>query len=97
MEGRRDSPVVILARALPPGVIAAMLLQIAVIVGAVMIGSVLLGLAIDARAGTRPLFTLVLGLLSLPLSAWLTYRIALRAIAKARAAYETYLASQRSA
>jgi len=96
MESRKDSPIVILARALPPAVVGAMVIQIAVVIGAVVIGSVVLGLLIDTRAGTRPLFTLSLGLLSLPLSAWLTYRIAMRAVAKARIAYEAYLAARRS-
>jgi F0F1-type ATP synthase assembly protein I len=73
-----------------------MVFQVALIVGCLMIGSVVLGLAADAHFGTRPLFTLLLALLSLPLSIWLTYRIAMKTVARARRAYEAYLASKRA-
>jgi energy-coupling factor transporter transmembrane protein EcfT len=96
MDSRKESPLVILTRALPPAVVGAMVFQVAAIVGCLMIGAVLLGLFVDARLGTRPLVTLVLSLISLPLSIWLTYRVAMRTVSKARAAYESYLESNRA-
>jgi F0F1-type ATP synthase assembly protein I len=95
MESRNESPLVILTRALPPAVVGAMVVQVALIVGVLMIGSVLVGLALDTRFGTRPLITLLLALLSLPLSVGLTYRIAMQTVKKARRAYEEYLSSQK--
>ena len=92
MGSRNESPLVILARALPPAVVGAMVAQVALVVGGLMIGALLLGMFLDARLGTRPALTLALAFISLPLSVWLTYRIALRTSARARAAY---LASQK--
>jgi hypothetical protein len=96
MASREESPIVILTHALPPAVLGAMLVQVAVIVGGLMIGALALGLFIDARFGSRPLFTLLFALTSLPISAWLTYRLAMRTSARARKAYEAYLESKRS-
>ncbi|MGQ9904236.1 MAG: hypothetical protein ACUVRU_07945 [Anaerolineae bacterium] len=90
MGNDRESPIVLLIRALPPTIVGAMVFQIAVVVGGLILGAILLGLFLDVRLGTRPLLTLGLGIVSLPLSVWLTYRIALRTIAKAHAAYEAY-------
>ncbi|MCS7060461.1 MAG: AtpZ/AtpI family protein [Anaerolineae bacterium] len=94
MGNDRESPIALLIRALPPAIVGAMVVQIAFVVGGLVLGSILLGLFIDSQLSTRPLFTLGLGIVSLPLSVWLTYRIALRAIAKARAAYEAHLRSK---
>jgi hypothetical protein len=83
--------------ALPPAVVGIMVLQIAVIVGSLIIGSLVLGLFADKQFGTRPLFTLLFALISLLVSVWLTYRIALRTSAKAQRAYQVYLDSKRAA
>ena len=83
-------------RALPPAIIGVMVFQIALIVGALVLGSVLLGIFLDLQLGTKPMLTLGLGIVSLPISVWLTYRIALRTIAKARASYEAYEQSKRA-
>ncbi len=91
MGNDRESPIVLLIRALPPAIVGAMVFQIAIVVGGLVLGAIVLGLFLDTQLGTRPLLTLGLGITSLPLSVWLTYRIALRAIAKARAAYEAHL------
>lgn len=91
MGSEKESPIVLLIRALPPAIVGAMVFQIAIVVGGLVLGSILLGLFLDTQLGTRPLLTLGLGIVSLPLSVWLTYRIALRAIAKARAAYEAHV------
>jgi hypothetical protein len=92
MNSRNESPLVILTRALPPAVVGAMVAQVALVIGGLMIGALLLGMALDVRFGTRPTLTLALAFISLPLSLWLTYRIALRTSARARSAY---LASQK--
>lgn len=91
MGSEKESPIALLIRALPPAIVGAMVFQIAIVVGGLVLGSILLGLFLDTQLGTRPLLTLGLGIVSLPLSVWLTYRIALRAIAKARAAYEAHV------
>ena len=93
----KESPIVILTRALPPAVVGTMVLQIAGVVGCLMIGSVALGLLADARFGVRPIFTLLFAIISLFVSVWLTYRIALRTSARAQKAYQTYLDKQRAA
>jgi F0F1-type ATP synthase assembly protein I len=74
-----------------------MVIQVALIIGGLMIGSVFLGLFVDARLDTRPLFTLVLSFVSLPISVWLTYRLAMKTVSKARATYEAYLHSKGTA
>jgi F0F1-type ATP synthase assembly protein I len=97
MKSRKESPLVILTRALPPAVVAVMLVQVGVIVGGLLIGSLAVGFFIDSRLATKPLFTLGLAVLVLPLSAWLTFRLAMRTSAKARAQYEASQASRMAA
>ena len=96
MNSRKESPLVILSRALPPGVVAAMVLKVAAIVGGLMIGALALGFFLDGAFGTKPLFILALAFISLPLSVWLTYRLAMRASARASREYQAYLESKRS-
>lgn len=74
-----------------------MILQVAVIDGGLVIGSLVLGLFADKQLGTKPLFTLLFALISLFVSVWLTYRVALRTSAKAQKAYQVYLDSKRAA
>jgi uncharacterized protein YacL len=97
MGSRKESPLAILMHALPPAVVGTMVLQIAAIVGCLVIGSLLLGLFADKQLGTKPLFTLLFALISLFVSVWLTYRIAVRTSAKAQKAYQVYLDSKRAA
>ena len=96
MSSRKESPLVVLTRALPPAVVASMVVQVALVTGGLMIGSLALGLFLDARFATKPLFTLGLAFIALPLSVWLTYRLAMRTSARARAQYEAYLESERA-
>src|SRR5665811_2203348 len=96
MGSRKESPLAILTHALPPAVVGAMILQIAVIVGGLVIGSLALGLFADKQFGTRPLFTLLFALISLFVSVWLTYRIAVRTTTKAQKAYQVYLDGKRA-
>lgn len=86
----------VLSRALPPGVVAAMVAQVAAIVGGLMIGALALGFFLDGAFGTKPLFILALAFVSLPLSVWLTYHLAMRASARASREYQAYLDSKRS-
>ena len=97
MGSRKESPLAILMHALPPAVVGTMVLQIAAIVGCLVIGSLVLGLFADKQLGTKPLFTLLFALISLFVSVWLTYRIAVRTSAKAQKAYQVYLDSKRAA
>lgn len=97
MGNEKESPIVLLIRALPPAIVGAMVVQIAIVVGGLVLGSILLGLFLDVQLGTRPLLTLGLGIVSLPLSVWLTYRIALRTISRARAAYEAHIQNKAKA
>ncbi len=97
MGTRKESPFVLLLRALPPAVVGVMTFQIALAVGGLVLGAIITGLWLDAQLGTRPLLTLGLGVLSLPVSVWLTYRIAMRALARARASYEAWAQRQRAA
>lgn len=96
MNSRKESPLVILSRALPPGVVAAMVMQVAAIVGGLMIGALALGFFLDGAFGTKPLYILALAFISLPLSVWLTYRVAMRASARASREYQAYLESKHS-
>lgn len=95
MGNQKESPWVLLLRALPPAVMGSMVFQIAILVGGLILGAVVLGLFLDARLGTRPLLTLGLAIASLPLSVWLTYRLAMRTVTRARAAYEAYARQKR--
>jgi hypothetical protein len=97
MGTHKESPFVLMLRAVPPAVVGAMALQIALGVGGLVLGAVVAGLWLDAQLGTRPLLTLGLGVLSLPVSVWLTYRIAMRAVARARASYEAWAQRKRQA
>ena len=98
MKEPKDHPFVILARALPAQVIGSMVLQIGLTVGALVAGSVLLGLFIDTRVtNTKPLFTLVLSLAGAVASVYATYRLAMRAVPKARKAYEDWAELKKSA
>lgn len=81
------SPLVIFMRAFPPGIVGVMVVQIALIIGVLMIGSVFLGLTLDKQFGTRPLLVLVLPIASSFLSVFLTYRLGMRTVAKSRQAY----------
>ena len=95
MKEPKDHPFVILSRALPMQVIGFMVVQVAVAVIVTVGGSVALGLFIDTRVtNTKPLFTLLLSLIGAILSVYLTYRLAMRAVPKARKAYEDWAGSK---
>jgi F0F1-type ATP synthase assembly protein I len=83
----RESSLVIFAKAFPPHVIGIMVVQIALINGALMIGGVFLGMMLDRQFGTSPLLTLALPILGAVLSVVMAYRLGLRAIKKSRKAY----------
>ena len=54
-------------------------LQVGCSAVAVTIGALLLGLWLDGQLHTRPWFTLILLILSMPVTVFLIYRLALRA------------------
>jgi F0F1-type ATP synthase assembly protein I len=83
----RESSLVIFAKAFPPHVIGIMVVQIALINGALMIGGVFLGMMLDRQFGTSPLLTLALPILGAVLSVVVAYRLGLRAVKKSRQAY----------
>jgi F0F1-type ATP synthase assembly protein I len=83
----RESSLVIFAKAFPPHVIGIMVVQIALINGAMMIGGVFLGMMLDRQLGTSPLLTLVLPIFGAILSVVVAYRLGLRAIKQSRKAY----------
>lgn len=93
---KRESPFVIFLRAFPPQIIAAMVVQIALINGALMIGGVFLGLALDRQFGTRPLLTLALPIFGALLSVLLTYHMAMRTVTRSRKAYLDWVEAQRA-
>lgn len=84
---KKENPLVIMSKAFPPSVVAMMMMQILLVVGGVILGAVVLGLTLDSRLGTRPLLTLVLGVISLPVAVFLTYWLAMRSAKKSRQAY----------
>lgn len=93
---KRESPFVIFLRAFPPQIIAAMVVQIALINGALMIGGVFLGMALDRQFDTRPLLTLALPIFGALLSVFLTYHMAMRTVRRSRKAYLEWVEAQRA-
>jgi hypothetical protein len=69
-------------KAFPPHIIGLLIVQIAVVNGILVIGSIYLGKALDARMNTGVLFTVVLAVISLQLALFITYKLAMRAVAK---------------
>ena len=97
MKEPKDHPFVILSRTLPMQVIGSMVLQVGLAVSLMVGGSVLLGSFIDTRiTNTKPLFTLIMSLLGAVLSVYVTYRLAMRAVPKARKAYEDWAESKKT-
>lgn len=83
----QEPPFVIFIKAFPPTIVGAMVMQIALIIGVLMIGSVFLGLALDKQLGTRPLLVLLLPITGTFISVFLTYKLGMRTVAKSRQAY----------
>ncbi|MBX7213202.1 MAG: AtpZ/AtpI family protein [Thermoflexales bacterium] len=97
MKKEKDPPLVILSRALPAGVIAQMVLRIGFAVVALVFGSVLLGLFIDTRVtNTKPLFTLLLSIIGAIASVWVTYKLAMGTVPRARKAYEDWAEAKKN-
>lgn len=83
----RESSLVIFAKAFPPQVIGFMVVQIAVVNGVLMIGSVFLGMMLDRQLQTTPLLTLVLPIVAAISCVFVAYRLGLRAVKNSRKAY----------
>ncbi len=84
---RKESPIVIFFKAFPPRIIGAMMLQIALINGALMILAVMLGMSLDRSLSTRPLLTIALPVLAAVLSLVVAWRLALITSQRSRQAY----------
>lgn len=69
-------------KAFPPHIIGLLIVQIAVVNGILVLGSIYLGKALDARMNTGVLFTVVFAVISLQLALFITYKLAMRAVAK---------------
>ena len=69
-------------KAFPPHIIGLLIVQIAVVNGALIIGSISLGKFLDARMNAGLLFTVILAVASLQLALFITYKLAMRAVAK---------------
>ncbi|MCS7088457.1 MAG: AtpZ/AtpI family protein [Thermoflexales bacterium] len=91
---KQESPLVIFIRAFPPQVIGVMVVQIALINGALMLGGVLLGMSLDAQLGTRPLLTVALPLVGAVFSLLVAYRVGIATVVKARKAYLAWVESK---
>lgn len=59
-----------------------MLVQIAIVNGVLIVGSVYLGKFLDAQMNTRLLFTVVFAVASLQFAFFLAYKLGMRAVAK---------------
>ncbi len=84
---RKESPIVIFIKAFPPRIIGAMVVQIALVNGVLMIGSVVLGMYLDQLLSTRPLLTIALPLVAAVLSLVVAWRLALITSQRSRQAY----------
>jgi len=84
---QRESPLVIFLKAFPPRIIGAMVLQIAVLNGVLMIGAVFLGMALDGELGTRPLLTVALPVMAAAIAVLIAWRLALATAQRSRQAY----------
>lgn len=69
-------------RAFPPHIIGLLIVQIAVVNGVLVVGSIYLAKFLDARMNTGVLFTVVLAVVSLQLALFITYKLAMRTVAK---------------
>jgi len=73
----KDSQAALFSKALAQGSFIG--LQVGCLAVAVTIGALLLGLGLDGQLHTRPWFTIILLLLSTPITIFLIYRLAQRA------------------
>ncbi len=85
-----DHPIVIFTNAFPATVIAPMVLQIGLINIGLILGGVFLGIFLDRQLGSKPAFTVGLGVLGAIIAGVLTFLLAMRAVKQARKAYLSY-------
>jgi F0F1-type ATP synthase assembly protein I len=81
-ESSKESSFTVLTKISPPNIVGRMMIQIAVVVGGLMVLSVLLGRYLDAQLQTNPLFTVGVTFLGTITSAYVTYKLGLRAVDK---------------
>ncbi|MCX6017593.1 MAG: AtpZ/AtpI family protein [Chloroflexi bacterium] len=85
-----DHPMVIFKNAFPPTVIGAMVVQVALINGVLILGGVFGGIYLDRQFGSKPLLTLALGIGGAIAAGVLTFVAAMRTVKRAREAYLKY-------
>jgi F0F1-type ATP synthase assembly protein I len=85
-----DHPLVIFKNAFPPTVIGAMVVQVALINGVLILGGVFAGIYLDRLWGSKPALTLALGIGGAIAAGVLTFVTAMRTVKKAREAYLEY-------
>jgi hypothetical protein len=66
----------------PPRILVLLLLQIAIVNGVLVVGSIYIGKFLDAHMNTQLVFTVVLAVVSLQFALFLTYKLGMRAVAK---------------
>ena len=92
---QRKSPLEIFVKAFPPRIIGFMVVQIALVNGALMLGGVFLGLALDRQMSTPPLWTLVLPIVGAIAALLITYRLAMITVKRSRQSYLRWAETQR--
>lgn len=83
-QSQKPSSPITFRKAFPPSIVGLMFLQIAVIVGGLIVGAVYLGKFLDLRFDTKPWLTVVLFLIASFIAVPVTYRLGMRAIAKVK-------------
>jgi F0F1-type ATP synthase assembly protein I len=91
---QRKSPLEIFVKAFPPRIIGFMVVQIALVNGALMLGGVFLGLALDRQMSTSPLWTLVLPIVGAIAALLITYRLAMITVKLSRRSYLQWAETQ---
>jgi F0F1-type ATP synthase assembly protein I len=81
-QSQKPSSPITFRKAFPPSIIGLMFVQIAVIVGGLIVGAVYLGKFLDARFATRPWLTVVSFLIATFVALPVTYSLGMKAINK---------------
>ena len=83
-QSQKPSSPITFREAFPPRIMGLMMLQIAVIVGGLIVGAVFIGMFLDVRFDTKPWLTVVFFLVASFIAVPVTYRLGMRTIAKVK-------------
>ena len=83
-QSQKPSSPITFRKAFPPRIMGLMMLQIAVIVGGLIVGAVFIGMFLDVRFDTKPWLTVVFFLVASFIAVPVTYRLGMRTIAKVK-------------